>query len=68
MELVDDGRPGDVVTEADIERWTRCVEIAERLMVEMPENVVSINRSRDRANVLSVARWLYRSHIPTDAP
>lgn len=65
MDRVDDGRPADVVTEADAERWRLCLGIAEAAMGTMPEGVVSISGISDRAAALSAARVLYRSDIPT---
>ena len=65
MDRIDDGRPADVVTEADAERWLLCLEAAETLMGRMPEGVVSISGMNDRAAALSAARVLYRGDIPT---
>jgi hypothetical protein len=64
MNRPDDGRPHDVVTEADEERWALCLAIGEKLM-ETPEGVVSISRISDRAAALGAARLLYRSRVPT---
>jgi hypothetical protein len=64
MDRPDDGRPSDVITEADAERWQLCLGIAERLM-ESPPGVVSITKISDRAAAISAARVLFRSDIPT---
>jgi hypothetical protein len=64
MDRPDDGRPSDVLTAADAERWTLCIEIARRLM-ETPEGVTSITRISDHAAAISAARVLYRSDIAT---
>jgi hypothetical protein len=64
MDRPDDGRPQDVVSEADAERWTLCVEIARHLM-QMPAGVVSITRVSDQSATLAAARVLFRSDIPT---
>jgi hypothetical protein len=66
MDRVDDGRPGDVITDADAERWRLCLVIAERWMAT-PEGVVSITRISDRAAALSAARVLYRGDVPTES-
>jgi hypothetical protein len=68
VDPVDDGRPADVVTDADAERWRLCLGIAEAAMGTMPEGVVSISGISDRAAAISAARVLYRSDIPTEAP